>query len=78
MIFTAPRTFPLKHPNRAMREMLYAMGLQAKNITHRAIFFIRNVFAAFDEKGNLRTDKMHENIILALDVAEKHIKLINA
>jgi len=61
-----------------MRETLKAVGFQAKNIRHRALFFIRNVFAAFDKEGNLRTDDLHANVVTAMAAAEKHIALINA
>jgi len=61
-----------------MRATLKAVGFQAKNIRHRALFFVRNVFAAFDREGNLRTDDLHANVVTAMAAAEKHIALINA
>ena len=61
-----------------MRETLKAVGFQAKNIRHRALFFVRNVFAAFDRQGVLRTDEWHPNVVTAMEAAERHIALINA
>ena len=61
-----------------MCETLKAVGFQAKNIRHRALFFVRNVFAAFDRQGVLRTDEWHPNVVTAMEAAERHIALINA
>ena len=59
-----------------MRTVLLALGHQAKNIRHRSLFFIRNVLTAFED-GKLKGE-LHENMITALDAADKHIALINA
>ena len=59
-----------------MQTVLLALGHQAKNIRHRTLFFIRNGLTAFED-GKLRGE-LHENMITALDAAERHIALINA
>ena len=60
-----------------MRDVLDALGLQAKNLRHRDLYFIRNVLAAFDADGKLNP-KLHDNVIIALDTVDKRIVLINA
>ena len=75
MILTVQRTFPLKRPTPKMREVLLALGLQAQNLRHRTLFFIRNVVAGF-EGGKLK-DELHKNMEIAFDAAERHIARIN-
>lgn len=52
------------------------MGLQAKNIRSRALFFVRNVVAAFED-GKLK-ENLHGNQVSALNAANKYVRAINA
>ena len=77
MLFAISRSYPMKRPTQEMRGVLKALGLQAKNIRHRALFFIRNVLSSFDGDWKLKAE-LYPNEVRALEAADRHIALINA
>jgi len=76
MLFSLPRTYPLRSPSPELGAVLRALGHQGKNVRNSLVFHVRNVLTSF-EGGSLKP-VLHENQARSLAFVDKVIEAVNA